>query len=489
MRRILLVACLALASVATSARADTFAVVPNAAAAPTTAPVSAFSPNSAGSIGLPLDLLASPVQPQQLNATQLLDLWKRAGAQYGIPWEVLAAINKIESNFGRNMGPSSAGAIGWMQFMPDTWLRWGIDGNGDGVADPWNPQDAVFSAARYLAAAGGQTDLRGAVFAYNHADWYVNEVLSLAQTFAGGATFQIDGMQQSLDLAQAQVTAVNAALVAAQGRVTALTAVYDGWVAKQGQANLLSDQLALDKQATLAGVRVDAVRARIAPLQASLAQAQAALKQARANAQSVAFDKGAGSLLAAPSFQGNYVFPVGGGPGRVSASHTHHDFPAVDIAAPEGSPVYALADAIVVRSWAVPDVNCGIGVTMRTLDGLEWTYCHLSYLEPAVVAGAQLKAGDNVGLVGHTGAATGPHLHLQLQPPTQWPQQQPWFQQFGGVAFSWQDSGTVYGAIAPVTRTLSAFDGPATSQHPVFQVVPAAPAPSNEGAVLFTPGA
>src|SRR6202011_4605889 len=142
---------------------------------------------------------------------------------------------------------------------------------------------------------------------------------------------------QSLDLAQAQVTAVNAALVAAQRRVTALTAVYDGWLAKQGQANLLSDQLALDKQATLAGVRVDAVRARVPPLQDSLVRAQAALGRARANAQSVAFDKGAGSLLAAPSSQGNYVSPVGGGPGRVSASHTHHDFPAVDIAAPEGS--------------------------------------------------------------------------------------------------------------------------------------------------------
>ena len=483
MRRIVLVACLALASVAGTARADTFTVVPDTALA------SGFAPTSAGSSGLPLDLLASPVQPQQLNATQLMDLWKRAGSEYGIPWEVLAAINKIESNFGRNMGPSSAGAIGWMQFMPDTWLHWGTDGNGDGVADPRNAADAVTSAARYLAAAGGQTDLRRAVFAFNHADWYVNEVLSLAQTFAGGGAFQIDGMQQSLDHAQQQVTAVNAALVAAQGRITALAAVHDGWLAKQGRVNLLSDQLEIDKQATLAGVRVDAVAARIARLQGSLAQAQAALAQARANAQSAAFDKGAGSLLGAPSYQGSYVFPVGGGPGRVSASRTHHDFPAVDIAAPEGSPVYALADATVISSWAVPDPNCGTGVTMRTLDGLEWTYCHLSYLEPAVVAGAQLKAGDNVGLVGHTGAATGPHLHLQLQPPTQWPQQQAWFQQFGGVAFSWQDSGVSDGGIAPVTRTLSVFDGPARAQHPVFQVVPPALVPSNEGVVLFTPSA
>ena len=91
---------------------------------------------------------------------------------------MLAAINKMESNFGRNMGPSSAGAVGWMQFMPSTWLRWGVDADKDGIADPWNPYDAVYSAARYLAASGGQTDIRAAIFSYNHADWYVREVLA-----------------------------------------------------------------------------------------------------------------------------------------------------------------------------------------------------------------------------------------------------------------------------------------------------------------------
>ena len=68
---------------------------------------------------------------------------------------------------------------------PSTWLRWGVDANGDGVADPWNPTDAIFSAARYLAAAGGATDLYRGVFAYNHADWYVNEVLALANLYGG----------------------------------------------------------------------------------------------------------------------------------------------------------------------------------------------------------------------------------------------------------------------------------------------------------------
>ncbi|MDX6426129.1 MAG: hypothetical protein QOD52_1534, partial [Gaiellaceae bacterium] len=64
-------------------------------------------------------LLVAPAQPQSLTFEQLQPIWQAAGQAYGVPWSVLAAINKIESNFGQNMGPSSAGAIGWMQFMPD----------------------------------------------------------------------------------------------------------------------------------------------------------------------------------------------------------------------------------------------------------------------------------------------------------------------------------------------------------------------------------
>ena len=119
----------------------------------------------------------------QAPPDQLHVLWQLAGSRYGVPWRVLAAINKIESNNGHSMGPSSAGAVGWMQFMPSTWNQWGVDANGDGHADPANPADAIFSAARYLAASGGGSDLRRAIFAYNHADWYVNDVLRLASSF------------------------------------------------------------------------------------------------------------------------------------------------------------------------------------------------------------------------------------------------------------------------------------------------------------------
>ena len=115
----------------------------------------------------------------------LLPIYQAAGIQYGVRWEVLAAINEIETDYGRNLNISSAGALGWMQFMPATWDAYGVDANGDGEKDPFNPVDAIFAAARYLRAAGADTDLYRAIFAYNHADWYVESVLMRARVIGG----------------------------------------------------------------------------------------------------------------------------------------------------------------------------------------------------------------------------------------------------------------------------------------------------------------
>jgi len=119
-----------------------------------------------------------------------LALFQESAAQYcpGLSWTVLAAIGQIESGDGANTGPSSAGALGPMQFLPSTWKIWGIDGFGEtGPPDIMNPYDAVPSAARLLcgsgAAQGGQA-LRQAIFTYNHATWYVDEVLALAGEYA-----------------------------------------------------------------------------------------------------------------------------------------------------------------------------------------------------------------------------------------------------------------------------------------------------------------
>ena len=113
----------------------------------------------------------------------LLPIYQACGTEYGIPWEVLASINRIETAFGTNLNVSSAGALGWMQFIPSSWEAYGVDANNDGRKDPYNPVDAICAAANYLKAAGGEEDLARAIFAYNHADWYVDEVLLYARQY------------------------------------------------------------------------------------------------------------------------------------------------------------------------------------------------------------------------------------------------------------------------------------------------------------------
>jgi hypothetical protein len=119
-----------------------------------------------------------------------LQLYQDSAATYcpGLSWTVLAAIGEIESGDGSNEGPSTAGALGPMQFMPGTWATWGTDGFGEtGPPDVMNPLDAVPSAARLLCAAGaagGPTGLSAAIYDYNHASWYVSEVLDLADEYA-----------------------------------------------------------------------------------------------------------------------------------------------------------------------------------------------------------------------------------------------------------------------------------------------------------------
>src|SRR6202020_1006048 len=113
---------------------------------------------------------ALPVDPAPASGrpTSYLQLFQESAARYcpGLSWTVLAAIGQIESADGQNMGPSTAGALGPMQFLPSTWKLWGIDGFGTtGQPDIMNPYDAVPSAARLLCADGaasGGADLRAA---------------------------------------------------------------------------------------------------------------------------------------------------------------------------------------------------------------------------------------------------------------------------------------------------------------------------------------
>ena len=106
-----------------------------------------------------------------------------AHAPCQLDWSVLAGIARVESGFGQNMATSSAGAIGYGQFLPSTWAMPGI-GNG---GNPYDFHDALPAMARYLCQSGAGQNLRQALYAYNHADWYVNEVLDYASQYATAA--------------------------------------------------------------------------------------------------------------------------------------------------------------------------------------------------------------------------------------------------------------------------------------------------------------
>jgi len=129
--------------------------------------------------------------------SQLIPIYEQAAAKYNLGpegWGYLAAINEVETDFGRNMSTSSAGAIGWMQFEPGTWQRYGQAVNHTGPPNPYDPWDAIFAAGDYLSASGAPGDWPAAIYTYNHASWYVDKVTQLAQQYleASGTTYVSD---------------------------------------------------------------------------------------------------------------------------------------------------------------------------------------------------------------------------------------------------------------------------------------------------------
>ena len=437
------------------ASADTFAVVPEtlrtcvARTAPSRSRPRRCPTSRARCCCRPRLSTRRSCRSRELAYEELHALWLRAGGAYGIPWQVLAAINKIESNFGRNMGPSSAGAVGWMQFMPDTWLRWGMDASGDGIADPWNADDAVYSAARYLAAAGGRTDISRGIFAYNHAQWYVDDVLELAAVFGGGGgadvVFTLDRMSIALEDAQEQVASLSEQLDAAESRETELTAGADA-LAQRGReprpAPLRPDPSRRRKpsrpirnappraprsSASAPSWRRRRLRSR--PSAAAPTRRRSRPRRPRCSgcrpARTATSSRSAAAPASSPSATTTTTTPLRTSPRRPARRCSRSPTPSCS----------ALAD----------DGGCGTGLTFRSLDGLDWIYCHLSFRDPDVQPGALVTAGQWVGLVGSTGHSTGPHLHLGLK-PARYPQEMPWFQEFAGLAFTWQDESAGAGS-------------------------------------------
>ena len=131
---------------------------------------------------------------------ELQPVYRAAAASCPLPWEVLAAVGKVESDHGRSQRPgvrsgaNAAGAMGPMQFLAATWAAYGVDADGDGVADPYGAVDSIWGAARYLCAngAGDPARLRSALWNYNHDDAYVEHVLAVAARYRGDPPAGVD---------------------------------------------------------------------------------------------------------------------------------------------------------------------------------------------------------------------------------------------------------------------------------------------------------
>jgi membrane-bound lytic murein transglycosylase B len=137
--------------------------------------------------------VAAPVSPYALRTIppDYLRIYRSAAAQYGLDWSILAAVGQIESDHGRSPyqgstdGTNRAGAAGPAQFLAGTWARYGVDADGTGKADPYDPADAITAMAAYLKASGAPENWHDALFTYNHSEVYVQTVLALGARLRG----------------------------------------------------------------------------------------------------------------------------------------------------------------------------------------------------------------------------------------------------------------------------------------------------------------
>jgi cell wall-associated NlpC family hydrolase len=125
-----------------------------------------------------------------------LNLYQQAGIEFAIPWQLLAAVGRVESDHGRNPNswtPNAAGAVGPMQFEPETFAEysWATGSAHPNIDDP---HDAIFTAAAMLVANNGRSDPRAALYAYNHAYWYVDEVLNWVAIYTSESTGSTGGL-------------------------------------------------------------------------------------------------------------------------------------------------------------------------------------------------------------------------------------------------------------------------------------------------------
>jgi hypothetical protein len=349
-----------------------------------------------------------------------LDAYREAGEEHGIDWAILAGIGSVESDHGRIEGGCIEGpataygtAKGPMQFIDSTWASYGVDGNGDGQRNPCDFEDAIPAAASYLVASGAPEDYYGAVYAYNHADWYMQDVLARADGYraAAGSGGGSGGGLAAGEKLGGYLAVANARLpIAGRG----------GFFAPLVQPEMLW---------RAAGLGTEDLSRRFVKNASGMLAMRPAYAQEETSEEGVG---DAGAVFPLPEeYQDDFSNDWG-------AARGHGGHEGTDLFAPDGTPIYSITDGMVVpvsgadsQGWntlggwtTMIEASESVG-PIRAGDTLY--YAH--QIEPSPVQpGQRVEAGQVIGHVGSTGegppgtllqpASRGQHLHLGWYDPS-----------------------------------------------------------------------
>lgn len=296
-----------------------------------------------------------------------LSIYVTAGKASGLDWAVLAGVGSIEADHGRlnapgvTSGTNSSGAGGPMQFLVGTWNAYGVDGDGDGDKDIYDPRDAIPGAANYLKASGAPKDYRRALFAYNHATWYVEDVLRRAAKYR--ATGPADAAPLGLEVPGASVPAISGTAAPAPGT-----------------QNIVAEDPAGTGEPGCA-------------------------------------EDGVGEVVGDPIAPGKYLPVPKGTPvtGLFGESRPGHFHAGIDFAAPQGTPIVAIAAGRVslVQGTAA---SGGYGNYVCITHGdFESCSAHMLNGSVRVRMGQSVVGGQQIGREGNTGHSFGAHLHFEIR--------------------------------------------------------------------------
>ena len=363
----------------------------------------------------------------------LLPIYQAAGAAYDVPWQVLAAINEVETDYGRDVNVSVAGAEGWMQFLPSVWQQFGVDATGNGFEDPYNPADAIFAAARYLAAAGASHDVRAAIYAYNHSRPYVESVMLRAELLGGtppNLLSAITGLSEARFPVHAKArfsdgfpvieatawkparTLVGTVIYSEAG--APVIAVQDGRITRIGHSPTLGSYVSL--RDAYGNVYTYAELGNIASLYPVLAPREAPRQRPSSSGGAGSSDAPTGQTLQPPAAPPAAPTGPGGSAGPTGSTGPTGSAGPADSPGPTGSPGRAGSAEASMSSEAAA------GAQESFQAGPEEVYLH------PLRVGAKVLAGTILGRVGFGGgersapagaggsASSEPHILFQIRP-------------------------------------------------------------------------